>query len=254
MKNIPKTENAATTKPEKPITKKAGKKWYKRLGRIVLRIFVWFLVLSNVWVILYRWLPVPFTPLMAIRLWEQYTDDKKLKCEYSWQAWDDISKEMPRAVIISEDQKFLTHYGFDLKAISKAMKRNSKGRRRVVGGSTISQQTAKNAFLFPSRTYLRKGLEAYFTLLIEIWWPKSRIMQVYLNVIEMGDGIYGCEAASKAYFHHNAILLKASEAASIAAVLPNPRKYKVNKPGPYVKYRQQVIQRRMGKLPAIIWD
>lgn len=156
---------------------------------------------------------------------------------------------MQLAVVTSEDQQFLWHHGFDLEAIEKAMKYNEKQKKRkrnkMRGASTISQQTAKNVFLFPARNFLRKGLEVYFTALIEIFWSKQRILEVYLNVIETGDGIYGVEAAAQYYFHKPAAKLTAPEAALIAAVLPNPRKYNAGNPSGYVLRRQAFILGQM---------
>ena len=154
---------------------------------------------------------------------------------------------MPLAVLCSEDQLFMEHNGFDMKAIEKALEYNDKKKgKKLRGGSTISQQTAKNVFLWQGRSWLRKGLEAYFTLLIEVMWSKERIMEVYLNVIEMGDGIYGTEAAAQEYFQKSAAKLTASQAALIAAVLPNPRKWSPANPTGYIKKKQQWILRQMG--------
>jgi len=235
--------------PSKP--KKKG--FWAVLRSLVVKAIIVFLVLSNVWVLAYKFFPVPITPLMLIRIQEQKAKGKIERCDYRWVNKSEIAEPMARAVIISEDQKFLDHWGFDGDAILYAIKRNTKGKRKIVGGSTISQQTAKNVFLFPARNFIRKGLEAYFTVLIEIWWSKERIMQVYLNVIEMGDGIYGCEAAAQSYFHHSAKKLNKSEAALIAAVLPNPIRYKVSAPTSFVTYRQKFILRRMNKQGKIPW-
>jgi monofunctional biosynthetic peptidoglycan transglycosylase len=154
---------------------------------------------------------------------------------------------MPLAVIASEDQNFEDHFGFDLAAIKKAEAYNEKHKgKKLKGASTISQQTAKNVFLWQSRSWVRKGFEVYFTFLIEIFWSKQRIMEVYLNVIEMGDGIYGAEACSQEFFHKPSKKLSVQQAALIAAVLPNPRKWSVTKPTPYILHRQQRIIRFMG--------
>jgi monofunctional biosynthetic peptidoglycan transglycosylase len=163
--------------------------------------------------------------------------------EKQWVSIKDISPAMKRAVVRAEDDKFYEHHGFDFEAIEKAMKFN-KTHKRQKGASTISQQTAKNVFLWPSRSWVRKGLEAYFTILIELAWSKERILEVYLNVIELGKGVYGVEAASKKFFHKRAKNLTAGEAALIAAVLPNPIKFKINKPSPYILKRQQKIMGR----------
>ena len=163
---------------------------------------------------------------------------------------DEISRHMQLAVIASEDQNFANHGGFDFKAIQKAMDDNRSG-RKIRGASTISQQTAKNVFLFPSRTYFRKGLEAYFTFLIEIIWSKERILEVYLNSIEMGKGVYGVQAASQHWFKKDAVNLSPYEAAAIAAVLPNPRVYRASPASSFISGRKSWIVRKMqnyGKL------
>ena len=158
---------------------------------------------------------------------------------------EEISPQLMRAVIASEDERFCEHFGFDFKAIEEAWKRNQHG-RRIYGGSTISMQTAKNLFLWPGRDWLRKGLEAYFTGLIELFWSKRRIIEVYLNIIEMGPGIYGAEAAAHAQFGKPAVALTSREAALIAATLPNPLRWSAARPTGYIARRASVIQGRMG--------
>jgi len=175
---------------------------------------------------------------------EQRADKKPVVLKHDWVSLDKISTKLQLAVLCSEDQNYLTHSGFDWVAIEKAMKENEKG-SRIRGGSTISQQTAKNVFLWPGRSYIRKGFEVYFTLLIEIMWSKHRILEVYLNSIEMGNGIYGAEAAAQAWFNKPAERLTAAESAAIAAILPNPRKFSANPPGPYVSSRKVWIQQQM---------
>jgi monofunctional biosynthetic peptidoglycan transglycosylase len=190
-----------------------------------------FIVLTFAPVVAYRFLPVPYTLLMLV---------KPSKIENQWVDMKNISPAMMKAVLRAEDDKFYLHHGFDFEAIEKAMQFN-RTHKRQKGASTISQQTAKNVFLWPSRSWIRKGMEAYFTVLIEIFWSKDRILEVYLNVIELGKGVYGVEAASKKFFHKKAKNLTSSEAALIAAVLPNPIKFKINKPSPYIIKRQQKI-------------
>jgi len=193
---------------------------------------------SVLWVALYRFVPVPLTSLMLIRCGEQLGAGKDLRMTHDWVSLPNISPNMPFAVMMTEDQTFTTHHGFNIEAIEKALKNNDKRKKRgkpVRGGSTISQQVAKNVFLWPQRSYLRKGLEAYFTLLIEVLWSKERIMEVYLNSIEMGDGIYGIQAASQAYFGKDASKLTKEQASLIAACLPNPRKFKPNSASGYVQ-------------------
>jgi monofunctional glycosyltransferase len=195
-------------------------------------------------VILFRWIPIPYTPLMAIRAIENKSVGKEMVLSHDWVSIEEISPNIQKAVIASEDGTFLTHYGFDFSAIQKAVKNNSKG-KRLKGGSTISQQTAKNIFLWQGRSYLRKGLEAYFTVLIEIFWSKERIMEVYLNSIEMGDGVYGIEAASQHWYRKSADDLTKFEAAGIAAILPNPRKYKATNSSSYIERRKSRIVKHM---------
>lgn len=225
----------------------------RKILRIVRNVVLAFLAISFVWVVLGRFLPVYFTPLMVIRSVEAIADGKSPKNDKTWVALDSISPNMVQAVVSSEDNKFLFHHGFSLNDITKAFAHNQKG-KRIRGGSTISQQTAKNVFLFPQRSYIRKGLEAYFTGLIELIWGKKRIMEVYLNVIEMGDGIYGVEAASQAYFNKPASRLSRSQAALIAACLPNPRKYNAGEPSSYIQTRKAKIMTVMQQLPKVDFE
>lgn len=192
-------------------------------------------------VILYRWIPVPYTPLMFIRTAEQVFLGKEIRMKKTWVPLEEISFNLQKSVISSEDPKFLEHDGFDFEAIMKAIEAN-KHRKIKMGASTISQQTAKNVFLWPTRSYIRKGLEAYFTVLIEFFWPKDRIIEIYLNVIEMGPGIYGAEAAAEFYFKTKARFLSLHQAASIAAVLPNPRKWNPARPTNYIIRKQNFVQ------------
>ncbi|MBL0080354.1 MAG: monofunctional biosynthetic peptidoglycan transglycosylase [Bacteroidetes bacterium] len=198
-----------------------------KLKRFFLKFVFYCFVGSILWVLLYAIIPVPITPLMIFRLVENISEGKELILYKDWISYNNISPNLPIAVVAAEDQKFVDHKGFDFESMKKAFMGNQKG-HKIKGGSTISQQVAKNAFLWPSRTYLRKGLEAYFTVLIEIFWSKKRIMTVYLNIIEMGNGVYGAEAASMYYWKKNAIDLSKEQAAGIAAILPNPRKWSPN--------------------------
>jgi len=213
----------------------------KRIYKFLLKVVVWFIALSVIWVIAYKYLPVPYTSLMAVRYFE---GKKDYATKHQWKPINEISKELQLAVICSEDQNFLTHNGFDVKALKEAYLENQEG-NRIRGGSTISQQTAKNVFLWQGRTWLRKGLEVWFTFLIEITWSKERILEVYLNSIEMGNGVFGAEAAAKYWFNVSAKNLSRSQAAAIAAVLPNPRKYKANPPSSFINSRNNWIQRQM---------
>ena len=219
----------------------------KLLGRIwtiLWKTCLAFFVVSIVSVVVYKWVPVPITPLMLIRDVEQFKNDKGVIMEHDWVPLEEISPKLQLAVVCSEDQNYLKHFGVDWGAIQKAMKENEKG-KRVRGGSTITQQTAKNVFLWQGRSYLRKGLELWFTLLIEVFWSKERIMEVYLNSIEMGNGIYGAEAAAQHWFHKSAKKLSKDEAAAIAAILPNPLRYKANPANGYLSGRKAWIKQQM---------
>lgn len=219
----------------------------KLLGRIwtiLWKTCLAFFVVSIVSVAVYKWVPVPITPLMLIRDVEQFKNGQGIIMEHDWVPLEDISPKLQLAVVCSEDQNYLKHFGVDWGAIQKAMKENEKG-KRVRGGSTITQQTAKNVFLWQGRSYLRKGLELWFTLLIEVFWSKERIMEVYLNSIEMGNGIYGAEAAAQHWFHKSAKKLSKDEAAAIAAILPNPLRYKANPANGYISGRKAWIKQQM---------
>lgn len=219
----------------------------KFILRLIWKITIWFLGISLFLVIFFRFIPVPITYLMIIRCAEQVIDGKELRLKHDWVSIDEISKNLPLAVICSEDQNFMNHSGFDMDAIQRSVDAAKRGVKRVKGASTISQQTAKNVFLWPGRSWIRKGFEAYFTVLIEFFWSKERIMEVYLNSIEMGNGIYGAEAAANFYWKTSAKNLSKTQAAAIAAVLPNPRKYSANPPGPYVQERIGWIVGQMGQ-------
>lgn len=225
----------------------------KRLFKFISKTIFWLFVLSIVMVFVYKWVPVKVTPLMVIRYFETSDTKAKKVWKHDWVSIDEISKNLQKAVICSEDQNFLNHNGFDYKAIEKAIEYNKKG-KRVRGASTITQQTAKNIFLWPQRSWFRKGLETYFTFLIELLWSKERIMEVYLNSIEMGNGIYGAEAASQYWFNKPAIKLSQLEAAAIAAILPNPRKYRANPASNYIQNRKVWIVRQMGFLGILDYN
>lgn len=174
-------------------------------------------------------------------------DGRSWKLEKKWRDFDELSDNLKYAAIAGEDANFMKHFGFDFESIQKAYARNKAG-KPVRGGSTISQQTAKNVFLWPGRSYVRKAFEAYFTVLIEIFWSKKRILEVYLNVAEMGDGIYGAEAASRQFYHKSAERLTKAQAALLIAVLPSPLKWSVTHPTPYVRYKQYLILRNMRRI------
>jgi monofunctional glycosyltransferase len=229
----------------------------RKVWRISRKIVFWFFIVSIVSVIAFRWIPVPVTPLMLIRCVQQKADGEKIKLHKTWKPLRKISPDLQLAVVCCEDQNFLKHHGFDYGAIRKAIDHNEKSRRKR-GASTISQQVAKNVFLWNGRNWIRKGFEVYFTFLIEVFWPKERIMEVYLNVIEMGDGIYGAEAASQAYFGHGASKISKREAATIASILPAPLRYNARRPGGYLQGRIQWTLHQMqlwgGKLDYQKYD
>jgi len=227
----------------------------KKIKTIVLTIFIYFFVYTIQVVFIHRFINPLVTPLMITRVLEGvFGDDHPIGIHKKWRAIDDISPNMVRAVIASEDQRFLEHHGFDWDAIKAAIQYNKRKKgKRVRGASTISQQTAKNVFLWPSRTWVRKGLEFYFTFLIEAIWSKERIMEVYLNVIEMGDGVYGVEAASQKYFNIRASNLSKKQAASIAAILPLPLKWSPVKPNKQVINRTVWIRNQMDYVELPQW-
>lgn len=194
----------------------------------------------------------PFTPLMFSRVIEKISAGKKPKIYHKWVPIEEISPHLVQAAIAAEDNNFTNHFGIDFNAIKKAARYNERKKgRKIRGASTITQQTCKNVFLWQTRSYIRKGFELYFTLVVETVWSKKRIMEVYLNMIEMGDGIYGAEAASRIYFKKPAGKLTKREAALIVASFPNPRKYHVDKPGNYLIRRQNAILRLMNKIPPV---
>jgi len=213
----------------------------KKIFRLFYKSIFVFVCLSIIWVLAYKWIDVPGTPLMRIRASQS---KGIIPIRHQWVSIDDISKNLQLAVVCSEDQRFIEHYGFDTKAIKKSIKEHSSG-KQLRGASTISQQTAKNVFLWPHRSWIRKGLESYFTFLIETFWSKERILEVYLNSIEMGDHIYGAEAAAKFWFNKTAKNLNNQEAAAIAAILPNPRKYLADPPSTYIQKRKKWIISQM---------
>ena len=221
------------------------RKLLKIIGKIVKWALVVFFTSSVLMVLIYKFVPVYITPLMVMRCVEQKMDGREMTLHHQWMSLEKMSEHLPVAVMASEDQRFLLHSGFDLKAIQEAMDYNKTHPGRVRGASTISQQTAKNVFLWNGRSWVRKGLETYFTFLIELMWSKQRIMEVYLNSIEMGDGIYGLKAVAKEHFGKEPSQLTRSECALIAATLPNPLKRNSKHPTPYLLKRQKQIERQM---------
>jgi monofunctional biosynthetic peptidoglycan transglycosylase len=222
----------------------------KKILRWLIGLVVAFVALSVLMTVLYEFINPPLTPLMIIRVKEDISEGKGLTIHKSWRSYDKISPNLFRAVIAAEDTKFSEHDGFDWEAIEKAEEHNERRHgKRLYGASTISMQTAKNVFLWPSRSYLRKGLEAYFTVLVELIWSKKRILEVYVNVVQWGDGIYGAEAATQEYFGKSADELTPYEATLMAAVLPNPRRWSPADPTPYIEQRRAVIHSRMYSVP-----
>ena len=220
----------------------------KKILRYIRNLLVFFFVSTILAVVAYRLIPVYVTPLMVIRSIEQLFAKDKPTWKHTWVSFDKISPNLPTAVIASEDNRFAIHNGFDFVEIKKAMKENEK-RKRKRGASTISQQTAKNVFLWPKSSWARKGFEVYFTFMIELCWSKERIMEVYLNSIEMGKGIYGAEATARQKFGTTAAKLSKAQSALIAATLPNPIRFDSAKPSSYILRRQTQIMRLMNQMP-----
>jgi len=199
-------------------------------------------------VLMLRFIDPPFSMFMATRQLQAWAaGDWAQRIAYDWRDLDEMAPGVPVALVAAEDQNFANHNGFDFKAIEKARKNNARG-RKVRGGSTISQQLAKNLFLWSGRSWVRKGIEAWYTALIEVLWPKYRILEVYANVAEFGDGVYGAQAAARSFFRKDAAQLSSAESARLAAVLPSPRRYDARNPGPYVQRRGNAIQRQMRQI------
>lgn len=234
------------------ISKMKLRQIFRRVGKSVLWLLVSLLVLSVFSAFSLRYVSVRVTPLMLIRVVEQWRDGKSMKMDQEWVSIDKISAQMITAVIASEDNLFLAHNGFDFEAIKKARKLNEKG-KTLYGASTISQQTAKNVFLWPSRSWFRKAIEAYMTLLLETFNSKQRIMEIYLNVVELGDGIYGVESASQYYYNHSASKLTRSEAAMLAACLPAPLKSDPKNPSSKLTKKQIKIMNSMHRMKKTGW-
>ena len=227
-----------------------AKNYMKRIVRFIKKTIIWIVVVffasTILSVAMLRWVPVYFTPLMFIRVSQQISAGEETKLRHHWVPYEEISPSLSLAVMASEDAHFQEHNGFDYKAIEHAAMRNIKHpEKRKLGASTISQQTAKNVFLWPGRSWVRKGFEVYFTVLIEFFWSKQRIMEVYLNSIEMGDGIYGADAVAEWHFHTRASQLTRQQSALIAASLPNPRRFNSAKPSAYMLKRQKRILHEM---------
>ena len=225
----------------------------RRVFKYITYCLLTFLVSTVLTVAAYRWLPVPITPLMVIRCVQNIHNGETAAIHHKWVPLKQISPYLPVAVMASEDQNFMHHHGFDFNAIQDAAIERLEGKRSR-GGSTISQQTAKNVFLWPQSSWLRKGFEVYFTVLIELMWPKERIMEVYLNSIEMGPNIYGAEAVAQRHFGCSARKLRRSDCALIAATLPNPLRFSSLAPSGYMRKRQKKIEQEMRHIPLITKD
>ena len=217
---------------------------FRKIGHLIKFLAIFFFASTILVVIVFRFMPVYFTPLMVIRTAQQISEGEKPVLHHHWVSNKHISKNLKRAVIASEDQRFYDHWGFDVGEIKKAVKENNR-RRKPRGASTISQQTAKNVFLWPKSSWVRKGLEFYFTVLVEVFWSKDRILEVYLNSIETGDGIYGAEAVAKDHFLTTSENLTKRQSALIAATLPNPIRFNSKYPSSYIRRRQEQIQKQM---------
>lgn len=225
----------------------------RRVFRFLYKSLLWFFAISIGLVVIFKWVPIPITPLMVIRSVQQAVNGDDIVMKHDWESIDNISKNLQLAVICAEDQNFLNHHGFDMKAIEKAIEYNKRG-KKTRGASTISQQTAKNVFLWPHRSWVRKGLEAYFTFLIELVWSKERIMEVYLNSVEMGPGIYGAEAAAQHWFNKPASNLRLNQATAIAAILPSPLRYRANPATNYIQRRKNWIARQINFFGPLNYD
>lgn len=217
-------------------------RWWRRLLLLVLLLPV----LTILQVVVLRWLDPPSSMVMLIQRFES-RNVEGFELDYRWRDWAALSTQLPIALVAAEDQQFPAHHGFDLDAISRALDHNDNG-GRVRGASTISQQVAKNLFLWQGRSWLRKGMEAWYTLWLEALWPKRRLLEVYANIAEFGEGVYGVEAAAQRYFKVSASALSSAQSARLAAVLPSPRRWHADRPGPYVLARQAWVERQVRQL------
>lgn len=233
--------------PDPPAGRRPRRRW-----RRWLLLPVWLLLLTVAQVAVLRFVDPPFSAFMAIRQVDAWrAGERDFRVAYAWRDLDGMAPSLPVALIAAEDQNFATHSGFDLEAIEQARERNARG-GRLRGGSTISQQVAKNLFLWQgsgvASRWARKGLESWYTVLVELLWPKRRILEVYANVAEFGDGVYGAQAAARSYFGRDASALTHAQSARLAAVLPSPKRYSAAQPGPYVQRRTRTIERNMRQI------
>ena len=256
MAMVPFGSRFTAHRPRKPRSSRSPRRRRSFVRRVLMRalqVLALIVVASILGSLALRWIPLPTTAVMLERRLEAWWSGRPYQVDYRWVRWNQISPQATLAVIAAEDQNFATHHGFDFASIQKALDEHERG-RRLRGASTISQQVAKNVFLWSGRSLVRKGLEAYFTVLIELTWSKRRILEVYLNIVELGDGVFGVEAAGRRYFRKPAAQLGAGEAALLAAVLPNPVLLKADRPSAYVEERRTWILQQMEMLggPAFL--
>jgi len=226
----------------------ALRKFIKQLPKIILKVLLTFIFLSIFSVVLLKWVnPLTSSIMMQRKIESVVTLSDRQMIAYEWFSYDDISKEMALAIVAAEDQNFPNHFGFDFAQIEKSFKEHERG-RRLRGASTITQQVAKNLFLWEGRSFIRKGFEAYFTVLIELFWSKERILEVYLNIVELGDMIFGVGAASQIYFKKLPNRLSRSQAALLTATIPNPKRFSAKRPSSYLLRRQNWIIKQMSSL------
>ena len=220
---------------------------FRSLLRRLFKLLLWLVALSALLVLLLRWVAPPFTALMIERKVQSWSSGESIDLQRSWRPWSELPDDLKMAVIAAEDQKFAEHWGFDVAAIRAALAHNEQG-GSLRGASTLSQQVAKNLFLWSGRSWLRKGVEAWFTALIELLWPKQRILEVYLNSVEWGIGIFGAEAAAQHHFGVGAPYLSARQASLLAAVLPNPREWSAGRPSARINSRAAWIRQQVRQL------
>ncbi|MFL9814154.1 monofunctional biosynthetic peptidoglycan transglycosylase [Stutzerimonas sp. VN223-3] len=220
---------------------------FRALLRRLSKLLLWLAALSVLLVLVLRWVPPPFTALMVERKLESWSSGESIDLQRTWRPWKELPDNLKMSVIAAEDQKFADHWGFDIAAIRAAFAHNERG-GSLRGASTLSQQVAKNLFLWSGRSWVRKGLEVWFTGWIELLWPKQRILEVYLNSVEWGSGIFGAEAAARHHFNVGAPYLSAAQASQLAAVLPNPREWNAGRPGPHVRRRAAWIRQQVRQL------
>lgn len=219
----------------------------RALSRRLIKLLLWSSAVSVLLVLVLRWVPPPFTALMVERKIESWTGGESIDLQRCWRPWKVLPDDLKMAVIAAEDQKFADHWGFDIAAIRAAFAHNERG-GSLRGASTLSQQVAKNLFLWSGRSWVRKGFEVWFTAWIELLWPKQRILEVYLNSVEWGNGVFGAEAAAQHHFGKGAAYLSTAQASQLAAVLPNPREWSAGRPGPHVRRRASWIRQQMRQL------